>query len=88
MARHVETYQKLKAFKDQFVVEVTMNQELITPDILATRWDIKRETLSQWRWNGRGPQFLKLGRKVLYRIQDIEAFEANNLRQDNSQSFA
>lgn len=65
-----------------------MNQELITPDVLATRWDIKRETLSQWRWNGRGPQFLKLGRKVLYRIQDIEAFETNNLRRDNSQAFA
>lgn len=65
-----------------------MNQELITPDVLATRWDIKRETLRQWRWKGKGPQFLKLGGKILYRIQDIEKFEISNLRQDNSQAFA
>lgn len=70
------------------MAEENMNQELVTPNVLANRWNIKIRTLSQWRWNGRGPQFLKLGGRILYRIQDIEAFEINNLRQDNSQSFA
>ena len=46
---------------------------------LARRWLISPRTLEQWRWQGRGPQFLKLGGRVLYRLADVEAFEADNL---------
>lgn len=56
-----------------------MNHSLLTEKALAERWDIKSATLSQWRWNGRGPQFMKIGRRVFYRIQDIEAFELERL---------
>jgi hypothetical protein len=31
------------------------------------------------RWQGRGPRYLKIGGRVVYRQQDIEAFEAANL---------
>lgn len=46
---------------------------------LATRWLISPRTLEQWRWQGRGPRFLKIGGRVVYRLRDIEAFEAENL---------
>lgn len=62
-----------------------MHPNLITPDILAERWNIKRSTLNQWRWNGRGPKFLKLGRQIVYRIQDVEEFENENVRRYTSQ---
>ena len=62
-----------------------MHPNLITPDILAERWNIKRSTLNQWRWNGRGPKFLKLGRQIVYRIQDVEEFENENVRQYTSE---
>jgi hypothetical protein len=32
--------------------------------------------LERWRWLGQGPAFLKLGGRVTYRIEDIEAYEA------------
>ena len=64
-----------------------MNKDLITPDVLAERWNLNPTTLSQWRWNGRGPQYLKLGRRVMYRIQDVEAFEEQQVRRDTSQGF-
>ncbi len=46
---------------------------------LADRWLLSPRTLEQWRWQGKGPRFLKIGGKVVYRLQDIEAFEAKNL---------
>ena len=64
-----------------------MHRNLITPETLAERWNMNAATLSQWRWNGRGPQYLKLGRRVMYRIQDIEAFEEQQVRRDTSQGF-
>ncbi len=64
-----------------------MQANLITPDTLAERWSITKTTLSQWRWNGRGPKYLKLGRRVMYRIQDIEEFEDQKVRRDTSHGF-
>jgi len=47
---------------------------------LAMRWGISPRTLERWRWLGQGPTFLKLGGTVAYRVEDIEAFEAKQLR--------
>ena len=46
---------------------------------LARRWRMSPRTLEQWRWQGRGPRFLKIGGRVVYRLADIEAFEAASL---------
>jgi helix-turn-helix protein len=43
---------------------------------LAERWLISPRTLEQWRWQGRGPRYLKIGGRVVYRLSDIEAFES------------
>ena len=47
---------------------------------LSRRWRISHRTLENWRWLGRGPAYLKVGNRVLYRIEDVEAFEDANLR--------
>lgn len=31
-------------------------------------------TLDHWRSRGRGPKYLKVGTRVLYRISDLDAF--------------
>jgi hypothetical protein len=46
---------------------------------LAERWQISPRTLEQWRWQGRGPKYLKIGAIVVYRLEDVEAFEAEHL---------
>ena len=63
-----------------------MKSAFLTPDDLATRWSTTPNTLSQWRWNGRGPQFFKLGRRVLYKLQDVERFEEGKCYQNTSQT--
>lgn len=46
---------------------------------LAGRWLISPRTLEQWRWQGRGPRYLKIGGRVVYRLSDIEAFELERI---------
>ena len=48
---------------------------------LARRWKLSPRTLERWRWQRLGPAYLKLGGRVAYRIQDVEAFEGEQLRQ-------
>jgi hypothetical protein len=48
---------------------------------LARRWRMSKRTLERWRWLGQPPRFLKIGGRVVYRLEDIEAFEAKQLRQ-------
>jgi hypothetical protein len=48
---------------------------------LADRWRMSERTLERWRWQRLGPAYLKLGGRVAYRIQDVEAFEAQQLQQ-------
>jgi len=62
-----------------------MNQHLLTPEDLAARWNVTPATLSQWRWNGRGPRFFKMNKGVRYRLQDVERFEEQNIRQNTSE---
>jgi hypothetical protein len=47
---------------------------------LADRWNICPRTLERWRWVGEGPQFIKIGGRVVYRLEDVEAYERNQLR--------
>ena len=58
---------------------------LIEPEKLAARWKLKPITLAQWRWTGRGPRFLKLGRHAFYRFKDIEAYEEEKAKQSTTQ---
>jgi hypothetical protein len=47
---------------------------------LSRRWSLSPRTLERWRWLGQGPQYLKVGGRVVYRLADIEAFEAARAR--------
>lgn len=49
---------------------------------LAERWNIKPTTLNRWRHLGRGPKFIKLGGRVVYRLSDVEQFEDENTAQN------
>jgi hypothetical protein len=53
---------------------------------LAGRWSLSPRTLERWRWTGKGPSFLKLGGRVVYRLEDIAAWEAERLRTSTGSS--
>lgn len=47
---------------------------------LAARWKISPRTLERWRWTGEGPAFIKIGGRVVYRLEDVETYEHTQLR--------
>ena len=53
---------------------------------LAERWNISARTLERWRWIGDGPHFVKLGGRVRYRLEDIEAYEAQQIRASTAEN--
>jgi hypothetical protein len=58
-----------------------MQPPFLTPSALASRWNLAPKTLSQWRWNGHGPQYCKFGKLVRYPIEDVQAFEESRMFQ-------
>jgi len=64
--------------------EIAMNiaapTVLLSPRQLAARWGLSEKTLERWRMLGTGPVFLKLGGRVLYRVEEVEAHEQQRAR--------
>jgi hypothetical protein len=58
-----------------------MSVRHLTQIELAQRWRISPRTLERWRWLHEGPQYLKIGGRVVYRLEDVEAFEAKQARE-------
>ena len=46
---------------------------------VAERLGVSRFTVRSWRLKGVGPRFLKLGRAVRYRSQDVDEYERQAL---------
>lgn len=40
---------------------------------------IEVKTLQNWRWNGRGPRYVKPSRTVLYRLSDLQSYVRQRL---------
>jgi hypothetical protein len=49
----------------------------LTPAEVAARYAgrIAVRTLSNWRWNGAGPKFVKIGGRILYPATELAAWE-------------
>lgn len=62
--------------------------EHINQKQLARRWSLSTRSLERWRASGEGPIYLKVGSRVLYRLVDIEAFEAERLHESTATPLA
>ena len=47
---------------------------------LARRWNLSERTLERWRWLKQGPSYIKIGGRVVYTLDDVEAFETARRR--------
>ena len=52
----------------------------LTQDELADRWRMSPRSLERWRADGFGPEWIKMRGRVLYRTEDVVAFERERLR--------
>ena len=47
----------------------------LTSKEVADRWRLSDQTMANWRHAGKGPPFIRVGSRVLYPIEGINAFE-------------
>jgi len=55
---------------------------------LSRRWRLSPRTLERWRYRGTGPRYLKVGGRIVYRLDDIEAFEALRIHETAATAVA
>ena len=53
---------------------------------LARRWGISHRTLQRWRSQEKGPPYLKLCGRVIYRAAEVLAWEDGNLQAGGAKS--
>jgi excisionase family DNA binding protein len=53
---------------------------------VANRLGVSRFTVRSWRLKGVGPRFLKMGRAVRYRPQDVDDYERQALVETQARS--
>ena len=74
--------------------DVSSGQPSATPSSKATLTDVEvagrlgvsRFTVRSWRLKGIGPRFLKMGRAVRYRPQDVDEYERQALVETQAES--
>lgn len=64
-----------------------MENDLLTEEDLAHRWKVTVVTISQWRWNGKGPRFFKQGRQVFYRPEDVRRYEEQKSKRSTADRY-
>ena len=55
---------------------------------LAARWAVSEKTLERWRMLRTGPDYIKLGGLVRYRLEDISQYETRFMRRRTSAEVA
>lgn len=51
----------------------------LTEDEVAFHWRLTKRTLQRWRCSGKGPAWMRIGGRILYRREDVLAYEASVL---------
>jgi hypothetical protein len=59
---------------------------LLKQEQAAEACGLSPRTLERWRYEGRGPRFAKLGKRVLYRPQDLVEWIAAHTRTSTRQA--
>lgn len=54
-----------------------LSHQFLSPDQVAELLPgVSRQTLAMWRYEHKGPKFYKLGRKVVYALDELEEWIA------------
>ncbi len=69
--------QKTRTFKELLKPIATTPHMYMTPEELVERFRgiVTKETLANWRSNGKGPKPTMIGGRVLYKTSEVETWE-------------
>lgn len=58
-------------------------RRLLTPNDLAIYFDLPLSTIYGWRSKGTGPRGFRVGKFVRYRLEDVEAWEQEQIDRED-----
>lgn len=61
-----------------------MSPTYLNQDELARRFRVSPRTLERWRGKKTGPNYIKLGGKIVYALSDVEAYERRRRAETHS----
>jgi len=68
-----------------------IKQTALLTQQLADRWGISPQTLENWRSQGKGPKYVKLGAgrssPIVYRLSDVEKYERKHLKGEANETI-
>lgn len=69
---------------------MSQSQQLLSPAELVARWGnaVTLGTLANWRSNKTGPSFQKIGARVRYPLDAVQAYEASRRVASNDEATA
>jgi len=56
----------------------------LAPEEAARRLGVEASTLANWRWNGSGPSYCKVGGRIRYRVGDLASWLDAQTRRSTS----
>ncbi len=66
-----------------------MSETYLTEDQLCERLHVAPRTAQKWRYEGNGPAWCRLGgRRIVYRLSDIEAYVASRICRSRAAELA
>lgn len=60
-------------------MQINESRKFFTQKEVSDRWRISIRTLEGWRYRGIGPDYTKIGARILYPIEAIERHEEEGL---------
>ncbi len=63
-----------------------MHSRLLNQIDLARKWQMSERTLEAWRWRKIGPRWIRIGGRIRYKLEDVEAYEAAHAREIPSET--
>jgi excisionase family DNA binding protein len=63
-------------------------ENLLNTAEAAEQLRVKKQTLENWRLRGEGPAFIKVGRRVFYRLSALDAWLTGRIRNSTSEEAA
>ena len=69
-------------------VSTSLLDSLITPATLAAGLRTTERTLSEWRITGRGPKFIRAGRRALYRPEAVDEWLLSQERESTAEELS
>src|SRR3954452_6639839 len=64
------------------------DEALVPAHRLPAHIGVANQTLARWRYEGQGPKFVKVGRRVAYRAGDVRAWLHNRTYAHTAQATA